>query len=114
MTERNLPAPGTIIIIEHTAFLDKWQLVRVVKTGKVMWEVEPVRRRGISLEEGVCFDAPCRRKVAWWKEVPPEADIADLHHKMIHLYDLQWQQKKQAVLDYKRSISTLLDEAVEA
>lgn len=110
--KKAFPTPGTVVLIEHTMWQDKWQLARVVKTGKVMWEIEPVVRDGIGGQE-IKFDAPCRRKVAWWREIPPGTNIAKLHFQMTDLYDLQRQQKRQAVEDYKRTIHSILDEAEE-
>lgn len=71
------PEPGAIVIIEHPYMLDRHSLARVVKVGKVMWEVEHRGRSG--------WERAARRKVEMWDLVPEGADpdlLKSILHKM--------------------------------
>ena len=48
--------PGDHIVIESSTFRDSYDIVRVVKVSKLMWEVEQLRSNGE-------YDLPARRKV---------------------------------------------------
>jgi hypothetical protein len=67
--------PGDYIIAEHGYVYDEFIVAKVVKIGKVMWEITPLRTDG-HVEETV------RRKVTGVRKVSEGIDPVELLNKI--------------------------------
>lgn len=53
------PKPGDVIITKNGYPFNSWEVYRVIKAGKTMWEIEELNHLGY-------WTAPVRRKVGAW------------------------------------------------
>lgn len=88
--------PGDIFVVEHQIFLVGHQIIRVVKKGKVMWEVQTLR----SGEWG----SPARRKIKTFLPVDPAADLAKLNSELADARDTLRRAMRAADDEYRAAL----------
>lgn len=94
---------GDIIVTESQTFLDAYVVCRVIKIGKVMWEVETMRK---DFREGWFFEKPNRRKVRSYK-IFKGNNIEALAEKINIMREDFWKSQREAEKRYHSNVNSL-------
>lgn len=92
--------PGAHIVADGRVFRDSYEVLRVVKVGKVMWEVERLRKNGE-------YDRPTRCKVGRYLLYNGDAPV-QIAIAVDAARDDLWRKEKELRAQYHAGIAALL------
>jgi hypothetical protein len=99
MAEQQKPNAGDVVLVRNETFLSPiWQIGRIVKVGKVMWEIEPYSQRGE-------WGEPRKRKVEAF--VFFKGDVAQASQRLMSAEAHRNKVKKDADANYNATVAKI-------
>lgn len=103
MTDTSAIVPGDLIIVDHGYITNQFLAARVVKVGKVMWEIEQIKSDG-------SIYGPVRRKVENPIKVANDCDPQQLAIRLRNLATIHRHNLEELQADYKQRVRALATE----